>query len=371
MRWNRYRRDRQIIAAVLVFTVIVAAGIALQPGFHPPSSRTTGDKQLVSILTPLLNGARGQVAAALITPQGVRYGLWGSEYTTQYEIASLSKTMTASLLLEAIRRGEVTAQTPVSALVPEIVSPVRDVTLEQLVSHRSGLPPLTASVGQRLAILSDIARRQNPWRYDRPALIAMMNQATLQPTKWFDYSNAGFALLGLALERASHRDFAALMAQRVFAPAGMQGAEVARHNTPASPTFTMGWSAPGFPQQPWVMDAFAPAGGVRATIVDMAKYAQALLAGNLAGSEGMPPLFATDDPDSRVGYAWFTTRVRGREIVWHDGQSGGFAAMMAFDRQRQTAVVILSDTAWPVIGPAIKLLLAATPDEQEARNERN
>ena len=207
MRWNRYRRDRQIIAAVLVFTVIVAAGIALQPGFHPPSSRTTGDKQLVSILTPLLNGARGQVAAALITPQGVRYGLWGSEYTTQYEIASLSKTMTASLLLEAIRRGEVTAQTPVSALVPEIVSPVRDVTLEQLVSHRSGLPPLTASVGQRLAILSDIARRQNPWRYDRPALIAMMNQATLQPTKWFDYSNAGFALLGLALERASHRDF--------------------------------------------------------------------------------------------------------------------------------------------------------------------
>lgn len=70
MRWNRYRRDRQIIAAVLVFTVIVAAGIALQPGFHPPSSRTTGDKQLVSILTPLLNGARGQVAAALITPQG-------------------------------------------------------------------------------------------------------------------------------------------------------------------------------------------------------------------------------------------------------------------------------------------------------------
>ncbi len=207
MRWNRYRRDRQIIAAVLVFIVIVAAGIALQPGFHPPSSRTTGDKQLVSILTPLLNGARGQVAAALITPQGVRYGLWGSEYTTQYEIASLSKTMTASLLLEAIRRGEVTAQTPVSALVPEIVSPVRDVTLEQLVSHRSGLPPLTASVGQRLAILSDIARRQNPWRYDRPALIAMMNQATLQPTKWFDYSNAGRTGAGAGVSsRFCHTD---------------------------------------------------------------------------------------------------------------------------------------------------------------------
>ncbi|MCS5934656.1 hypothetical protein LNP02_19640 [Klebsiella variicola subsp. variicola] len=42
MRWNRYRRDRQIIAAVLVFTVIVAAGIALQPGFHPPAPGRRG-----------------------------------------------------------------------------------------------------------------------------------------------------------------------------------------------------------------------------------------------------------------------------------------------------------------------------------------
>ncbi|MCS5946632.1 hypothetical protein LNP25_23775 [Klebsiella variicola subsp. variicola] len=53
MRWNLYRRDRQIIAAVLVFTVIVAAGIALQPGFHPQLP-DDGDKQLVSILTPCL-----------------------------------------------------------------------------------------------------------------------------------------------------------------------------------------------------------------------------------------------------------------------------------------------------------------------------
>ncbi len=70
MRWNRYRRDRQIIAAVLVFTVIVAAGDRPAARLSSPSSRTTGDKQLVSILTPLLHGARGQVAAALITPQG-------------------------------------------------------------------------------------------------------------------------------------------------------------------------------------------------------------------------------------------------------------------------------------------------------------
>jgi CubicO group peptidase (beta-lactamase class C family) len=87
-------------------------------------------------------------------------------------------------------------------------------------------------------------------------------------------------------------------------------------------------------------------GGVRSTIVDMTKYAQALMAGKLAGSRAWRR-FATDDPDSRVGYSWFTTAIKGRDIIWHDGQSAGYAAVMAFDPERKTAVVILSDTAWP------------------------
>ena len=127
MRWNRYRRDRQIIAAVLVLPSLWRRGSPCSPAFIP-SSRTTGDKQLVSILTPLLNGARGRVAAALITPQGCVTACGGASIRRSMRSPAWSKTMTASLLLEAIRRGEVTAQTPVSALVPEIVSPVRDVT---------------------------------------------------------------------------------------------------------------------------------------------------------------------------------------------------------------------------------------------------
>lgn len=69
MRWNSYRRDRQIIAAVLVLPSSWRRGSSCSPAFIPQLP-DDGDKQLVSILTPLLNGARGQVAAALITPQG-------------------------------------------------------------------------------------------------------------------------------------------------------------------------------------------------------------------------------------------------------------------------------------------------------------
>lgn len=115
----RYRRDRQILCSALAFIAMIATGIYLQPGFRPLTAEVSGDKALVAFLTPLLKGAHGHVAAALITPDGVRYGLWGADYARQYEIGSLTKTMTASLLIDAIQRGEVTPTTRVGELVPE------------------------------------------------------------------------------------------------------------------------------------------------------------------------------------------------------------------------------------------------------------
>jgi hypothetical protein len=60
----------------------------------------------------------------------------------------------------------------------------------------------------------------------------------------------------------------------------------------------------------------------RSTIVDMAHYAQSLLAGQLAWRDAMTPQFATDDPDSR-GLSLVHNTIQGRDITWHDGESSG------------------------------------------------
>ena len=360
---------RRVLAAGVVFVSLIAAGICLQPGVSTPSPRQTGDATIVSFLTPLLGGARGSVAVALITPKGVQYALWDSDFTKQYEIASLTKTMTSSLLVEAQRRGEATPQTRVGELIPEIAGPASDITLAQLASHRSGLPPLATSLPEKVHVIKSIILRDNFWDFDEETLIDMVNKASVERPAGFDYSNTGYALLGLALARASHQSFADLLQTRVFAQAHMTGSVVASDTTPASSTFSRGRSASGLREAPWIMHAFTPAGGVRSTIVDMAHYAQSLLAGQLAWRDAMTPQFATDDPDSRVGYGWFTTRIQGRDITWHDGESSGFASAIAFDRQRKSAVVILSDTAWPVVAPAMRLLLTQSSHTAEAHHE--
>jgi CubicO group peptidase (beta-lactamase class C family) len=65
-------------------------------------------------------------------------------------------------------------------------------------------------------------------------------------------------------------------------------------------------------EAPWILHAFTPAGGVRSTIVDMAHYAQSLLAGKLAWRDAMTPQFATDDPDSRWAMAGSPPAFRAR-----------------------------------------------------------
>lgn len=361
----RYRKGWQILGAGVAFIAIIALGIYLQPGLKKPTDRVSGDKELVAFLTPLLTGAQGNIAAALITPEGVRYGIWGNDYARQFEVGSLTKTMTASVLLDVIQKGEVTATARVGDLVPDIVGPARNITLQELVSHRSGLPSFSSSLMPKISMLLAILRRENPWHFERADLIVMINREQIPAVKIFDYSNSGFALLGLALENAAHQSFAALLEERVFKPAAMTSTLVAQQTTPPNAEFAPGRSASGLREAPWILNTFSPAGGVRSTIADMAKYAQALMAGKLAGSQGMMPRFATDDADSRIGYAWFTTRIKGRNIIWHDGQSAGYAAVMAFDPERKTAVVILSDTAWSVIVPAIKLLLSTTSTTKE------
>ncbi|ELF1048302.1 beta-lactamase family protein [Enterobacter asburiae] len=360
---------RRLLAAGVVFVSLIAAGIYLQPGVSTPSPRQTGDATIVSFLTPLLSGARGSVAVAFITPKGVQYALWDSDFTKQYEIASLTKTMTSSLLIEAQRRGEAAPQTRVGELIPEIAGLASDITLAQLASHRSGLPPLATSLPEKVQVIKSIILRDNIWNFDEETLIEMVNKASVERPAEFDYSNTDYALLGLALARASHQSFAHLLQTRIFAQAHMTDSVVASDTTPASFAFSRGRSASGLSEAPWVMHAFAPAAGVRSTIVDMAHYAQSLLEGKLAWSDAMTPQFATDDPDSRVGYGWFTTRIQGRDITWHDGESSGFASAIAFDRQRKSAVVILSDTAWPVVVPAIRLLLAQPYQAAEAHHE--
>jgi CubicO group peptidase (beta-lactamase class C family) len=86
-----------------------------------------------------LQGALDRVSIAVVDGSTITYANFGANEHTQYEIGSIIKTSTALLLADAIRRGEVTADTKAGALPPLGGAPIADVKLAERASHRSGL----------------------------------------------------------------------------------------------------------------------------------------------------------------------------------------------------------------------------------------
>jgi hypothetical protein len=116
----------------------------------------------------------------------------------------------------------------------------------------------------------------------------------------------------------------------------------------------------GWPAPHWYGPGFAPAGSSTwTTAEDMTRFASAVLAGKAPGMAALESKAQADNGE--IGYAWQTSDFDGREITWHNGGTAGMRTMLALDRQRQQAVVILGNTDRAVDGVGLTLAVGNGP----------
>lgn len=265
-----------------------------------------------------------------------------------FEIGSVTKTMTAALLADLIEQGRASLDDPLSEYLPrDIQVPVfegQPILLRHIVTHTSGLPALPSRMGAAGA--TDPA---DPYaRLDDAALLASLADVELSraPGTQFEYSNFASMLLSYAVAKGAGQDYETLIHRRLFAPLKMDRAYVER--APADVRAAKGHSSNGQPVPAWNFGVnLAGVGGVRATLDDMAKYVQAQL-----GQARVPIAKALRLSQQRVSEQppmamnWMLLSVAERVVHLHEGATGGFSAFVAFDRERQRGVAILSDTSW-------------------------
>ena len=346
---------RRAAVALALAAIVSLLGVLARP--NPPSLSTvlTGDAALAARARPLLHGALDHVSIAVVDGSTVTYAGFGANEHTQYEIGSLTKTFTALLLADAIRRGEVTADTKVGALLPLDGAPIADVTLAELASHRSGLSAQGMQLDDTIPFLLRYFRHHNPFTQDLDGVLAIARRATLTNRGGIVYSNLGVALLGHALAAAAKLDYAQLLQQRVFTPLGMAESSLplTAENLPAgAPT---GYSATGIAEAPWAIDGWAPAGGARSTATDMVRYTQALLDGSAPGLDALTPRWQIGT--QQIGYVWMTQEYQGHTVTMKNGLTGGFTSKIVLDRANHRAVIVLSNTAAEVDTAANSLLV--------------
>lgn len=138
-----------------------------------------------------------------------------ADTTTIYRIGSLTKAFTATLLMQLVEEGKVGLDDPVEKYVPEVknLQGYTPITLRQLASHTSGLKREPDMRGADVGPLD---------QWENKVLDCIPNTSFDSPpgTKYL-YSNIGYAILGLALERASGVPYIQMVQQRIFTPLHM------------------------------------------------------------------------------------------------------------------------------------------------------
>lgn len=289
----------------------------------------SGDAVLQAIAHQL--DLRAESLAVVVVAGGrTRTAYFRSSPTTVYELGSVSKALTGLLVADGVARGEVRLDDTLGRWLDLRGTPAAGVLLRDAATHTSRLP-------------RDARISGGPWFSSFTGkgvsdLEADARSVTLGPPG-FVYSNLGGSLVGWTAARAAGMTYADLVANRLFAPLGMAGS--AAQVTPMS---RGGHDADGVAQQPWLLDGYAPMGGVVSTPQDMAMLLRAMLDGSAPGLAALDPVLQLSAGHFE-GLLWdvHVYDAAGHMLAAHAGGTPGYSSYVAVDRTSGIAVAVLAD----------------------------
>jgi CubicO group peptidase (beta-lactamase class C family) len=295
-----------------------------------------------------------------------------SEHTV-YEIGSITKLFTGTMLMQLRDAGKVSLDDPLTKHLPEFSMTSRftgevQPTLRQLVTHTSGLPRSLPIYGENDA----------PGGSEADWLAALRQaEAALPPFTRFKYSNLGMGLAGYALARTAGMPWSDYVKQNILIPLGMTETGFMKQPAPAKMATGYVPVKPGTWQvaaKPMNFNALTEAAGsIRSTAADMTKFAawqlndaDGRVLSALSRREMRLPLWLNSDWTVGNGVNWVLVRKNGDVIAEHAGGTTGFASMLCIDDKAGIGIVVLANGLADVQGLAHRLL---TPLQEVAKTE--
>jgi len=293
---------------------------------------------------------------------------------TIFEIGSVTKTFTATLLADMAREGIVALDDPVQRYLPDAVRlPVRGraITLEDLATHRSGLPRLPK--GLRWPALT--RDRRDPYaRLDDARLMAAVSatRPRRDPGGKVAYSNYGMGLLGYVLALRAGTTYEQLVRARICEPLGLVDTWI---DPPESARWRIatGHTRRRVETPPWHLGALAGAGGLRSTAADLLAFSR--LHSPMSESPLTGAAADTARPRARLGRAqiglgWMIVPAGGRRpkararyrLLLHDGGTGGFRSFVGVIPDLDAAVAVCANQAQDVGRLGLRVLDAIMHD---------
>jgi CubicO group peptidase (beta-lactamase class C family) len=270
---------------------------------------------------------------------------------TLFGIASCSKVMTAFGVMLLVDEGRIHIEDSIKKYLPEVPESWRAVTVQQLLSHTSGIPQ---NQGNYL-----------PW-------IKTWNQMAKQPFEFIPgtktkYNNFGFIVLCRLIEVVSHQPYERFMRQRIFNPLGMHQTQIPSQLMP--PEIAMGYTIthqevkPSANQRHWI--EMWGSGGIVSTIIDLAKWDQALTHQKILSPQAYTlmwtPVNLLNGKPSGWCLGWGISEKKGQWTATKDGAITGYRSLIVRHLTDQITCIVLANVTPAQLGkiaqPIYQLLL--------------
>jgi D-alanyl-D-alanine carboxypeptidase len=262
--------------------------------------------------------------------------------STVFEIGSISKEFVSAAVMLLVEEGRLGLDDPIHKHLPELPSEWLGVTVRQLLTHTSGIPDY-----EEIQTYEAYRFRFTPEEIIRVAHTRPMD---FDPGTGYYYSNTGYFLLSLMVERIEGHPLGEVLRGRIFDPLGMHQTRM------ADPEHIIRHRAAGY----WVdytnrlvnrdatqTSSTLGAGGIVSTVHDMVKWDEALYGTDLLSAESKEamwtPVILPSGRDTQYGFGWRTGEYEGRWTVGHNGMVAGFVAAFLRIPEEEIAIIVFAN----------------------------
>ena len=265
--------------------------------------------------------------------------------TTTFQLASVSKQFTAVAILQLYERGKLRLTDSVAKYLPGF--PYPDITIHQLLIHRSGLP--------NYHYLCDRKKMLDDPYFSNQQIVAELIEANagryFLPNRRFQYSNTGYAVLAAVVEAVSGLKFEVYLQRNIFEPLQMSHTFTYRAMQSVTyPPRATGYVRRRTPADDNYLDHFLGDKGIYSTANDLMKWDQGLYSGKIINADTLQLAFQPMGRRIRFGtnygYGWrITTYADTIPIQFHSGWWHGFKTMLVRVPQDTATIVVLRNSS--------------------------
>ena len=315
------------------------------------------------------------------------YGLANAELSvaaterTVYQLASVTKTFTATAVMMLVEEGKITLDDKITARLPDLPPAWGAVTVRDLLSHTSGIKSYTSVKDFHKTARKDYTHRE---------ILDLVAKEPLEfaPGEKWNYCNTGYFLLGMLIENVTGKKYGDFLSERIFKPLGMTQTRV-NDLRDVIPDRAQGYSWDGHklrngeyvsPTQPFA------AGMLVSSVADLVKWDTALGTETLVKKSSLQQMWTpaklNKGTDVEYGLGWEVRKVNGHRLIAHGGGIPGFSTYLSrFVDDRLTVIVLtnadggsavalargIAGTLVPALAPNAEAPIADTDPETTRR----